>query len=213
MAIEKEAAPKEEKEKQAPARKKGKAADTWKTKRWYKIRAPKNFEEKEIGEAVSSEPKNLMGRTINITLREVTGNMPHQNVHLIFKVYDVKGESADTIAVGHEMDRGYLNRQTRRMHSIVPDVLDVMTKDGYALRIKSLSFAHGLMRAEQRKEVRRITEAVIKETSEKTAYDQLFQDMIYGKVSAEVYKRAKKIYPLTKSEIIKSTLLAAPEKT
>ncbi|MCK4328187.1 MAG: 30S ribosomal protein S3ae [Candidatus Diapherotrites archaeon] len=198
----------------APIKKKKKvrAVDTWKSKRWYTIKAPKIFEEKEIGKAVSSDPKLLTGRSIKVTMRDITGNIPQQNIKLNFKVTDVKGESLETMPVAYEYNRGYISRQTRRMHSIITTIADVATKDGYRLRVKALSFGHGKMKLIQRKEIRRITEEMLKATAAKTTYDRLFLDMLHGKVGSEIYKSAKKIYPITRSEIVKSRILAAPQK-
>ncbi len=194
-------------------KKKTRNVDTWKTKRWYTIKAPKAFEEKELGGAISSDPKLLTGRKIRTTLREITGNIPHQNVTLRFKVTDVKGESLTTVPVGFELNRGYTQRQTRRMHSVLNTITDVTTKDKYKLRIKTLSFGHGKMRVAQEKEVRRLTEEYVKNYSEKTSFEKVFTESIYGKIGSEIFKSVKKIYPLTKTQIIKIKVLSAPEET
>ena len=193
-------------------KKKGKTVDTWKTKRWYTIRAPKLFEEKEVGEAASSDPKLLIGRTVKTTLRAITGNIPHQNVKLVFKVTDVKGESVDTRPVGYELNRGYIQRQIRRMHAVIITLTDAVTKDGYRVRVKTLSFGHGKLRLAQRREVRRITEEYMKKLCTTTSYEKLFKELSYGKVGGEIFKLVRKIYPLSKTEVIKIKLLSTPEK-
>ncbi len=38
--------------------------DTWKTKKWYNVLAPKMFEEVKIGETIVSSPEDLIGRTL-----------------------------------------------------------------------------------------------------------------------------------------------------
>ena len=197
---------------QVKKKKKVRTVDSWKSKRWYTIKAPKMFEEKELGQAVSSDPKLLMGRAVKITMRDLTGNIPHQNVKLGFTVTDVKGESLETTAVSHELNRGYISRQTRRMHSVITAITDVVTKDGYKLRLTALSFGHSKMKLAQRKEIRRLTVEYLIDAASKTTYDKFFGEMLHGKVGSEIYKRAKKIYPLTRSEVVKSRVMAAPEK-
>lgn len=193
-------------------KRKGKTVDTWKTKRWYKIVAPKSFEGKEIGEAVSSDPKLLFGRVIRTTLREITGNIPHQNIQLKFKVVDVKGESLETEAVGFELSRSYVGRQTRRMHTLITAITDVTTKDGYKLRLKAVSFGHGDTRLAQKKEIRRIMGELMGATAAKSTFEKLLQEIIYGKVGTELFKPVKKIYPVSKTEVIKCKLLSSPKK-
>lgn len=196
---------------QVKKKRKGKTVDTWKAKRWYKIKAPKGFEEKEIGGAVSSDPKLLLGRVIKTTLREITGNIPHQNIQLKFKVVDVKGESLETKAVGFELSRSYVGRQTRRMHTLITAISDVSTKDGYRLRVKVVSFGHGNTRLVQKKEIRRIMAELVESIAAKSTFEKFLQDMIYGKVGSELFKPVKKIYPVSKTEVIKCKILSSPK--
>ncbi len=197
---------------QGKKRKKGKAVDSWKAKRWYKVKAPKGFEGKEIGEALSSDPALLIGRIVKTTLREITGNIPHQNIQLKFKITNVKGETAETAPVGFELSRGYVGRQTRRMRTLITAIADATTKDGYKVRLKATSFGHGKTRLMQQKEIRKIMGEMAMSLASKKPFEKLLQDIIYGKVGPEIFKPVKKIYPVSKTEIVKCTVLSAPSK-
>ena len=46
-----------------------------KAKEWYVIVAPKVFGEIEVGETLADDPAKLLGRTVELTLDELTGHM------------------------------------------------------------------------------------------------------------------------------------------
>ncbi|MCD6522933.1 MAG: 30S ribosomal protein S3ae [Candidatus Diapherotrites archaeon] len=191
---------------------KKKTADRWKTKKWYTLLAPKCFEEKEIGQTVASEPKQIVGRIIRTPLNVITGNISQQSMILKFRVVDVKGEYGKTAIAGHEIQRGYMERLVRRMHSIVTAIGPVTTKDGYTLQITSVAIARNKMASTQRKAIRKVMYDYIKTKASKMKLDKFFQEMIFGKVSSEIAKEIKKIYPVSRVEIKKSRIISEPGK-
>ena len=198
--------------------KKKKTVDRWKTKRWYALNAPKCFEEKPIGHTVASDPSQAAGRVVKATLKEITGNMSHQSIGLRFKISDVRGESASTEVLGHEMQRGYIMRQLKRMRSIINAIFTVKTKDGYSVRITAIAFARKKMTVSQESAIRKIIIEGISKQAGKTSFDKLFQEMAFGKISGDLFKDIKKIYPVARIEVTKSRVLsegvpatAAPE--
>ena len=91
-----------------------KVKDKWKSKEWYKLRAPRMFNEAEIGETPSADPAFILGRTVEVTVQELTGDYSKMNIKLKFKVTDVDGYDAKTVFVGHELTSEYVRRLTRR---------------------------------------------------------------------------------------------------
>ena len=91
-------------------KKKKTTANKWKTKKWYTIHAPPLFEEKEIGEAVSSDSQLLIGRIVKATLKDITGSYAQDHIQLNFKINDVKGTKATTRTYGHELQKAYMKR-------------------------------------------------------------------------------------------------------
>ncbi|RLG58159.1 MAG: 30S ribosomal protein S3ae, partial [Candidatus Hydrothermarchaeota archaeon] len=110
--------------------------DTWKTKKWYDIYAPKMFGEIKIGETVASNPENLIGRVIEVTLKDITGEFTKQHIKLKFQIHEVKGDKAYTKLKGHELSREYMRSQIRRKTTRVEGIVDVVTKDGQKLRVR-----------------------------------------------------------------------------
>jgi small subunit ribosomal protein S3Ae len=195
-----------------PAKKqKKKSVDAWKTKKWFIITAPKDFGEKELGQTMAAVPEELIGRTSKNTLRDITGNMSHQNVQLKFKITDVKGQTAVTELIGAEVMRGYMERQARRMRAILPTVFTVATKDEKKLQMTVVPIGRHKLRVAQEKAVRKILVDGVTAAAKQSNYHAFIQDAVTGKLSADLQKDVKKIFPAQRIEIAKATLLTSPE--
>ena len=112
----------------------------WKEKNWYTVYAPALFGNCEIGETLGLGPEDLVGRTMETTLREVTGDFTQQHVKLYFQISDVKGGKAYTRFTGHDLTRDYVRMHVRRGTTRVDIITDVSTADGYRVRVRALAF-------------------------------------------------------------------------
>jgi len=180
--------------------------DTWKTKKWYAIVAPQSFEEKVIGEALANDPKTLIGRKVITTLGEITEKRAQQYVGLLFKVSDVRGDKAYTTILGHELQRGYVGRQTRRMKSVIRIFFTAKTKDGMDVEVQALCLAKTGMNRNQATAVRQKVIDVVSNKAKEEAFDKFFGEMASGKLSEDVYAEVRKVFPVTKAELTKSRL-------
>mgnify|MGYP000610232714 CR=1 FL=1 len=188
------------------ARKK-KKIDTWKTKKWYTIVAPPSFNEKELGETPASNPERLIGRSINVTLAELTEKRAQQYVGLKFKITEVKGEKALTSIQGHELQRGYVGRQTRRMKTLITVIFKIVTKDGKKLQVQVIAFGKERSDKAQEKNIRKMIIEAVEKKAKKTTFEKLFQEIVFGKLSAELFAEVKKVFPLTRVEVTKTKVL------
>lgn len=193
------------------ARKRKKKVDTWKTKKWHTLLAPSCFDEKELGETLTSEKGSLVGRTIKISLGEITEKRSQQHIGLIFKVYKVEGEKAYTEIKGHEIQRGYIGRLSKRMKSVVRAIFDVKTKDGKILQVQTLCLARVGMNKNQEKAVRKEMEDIVKNKANKSTLDKFFQEIVFGKLSSEIFSRVKKIFPVMRVEVTKTKVKSEKE--
>jgi small subunit ribosomal protein S3Ae len=189
------------------AAKKKKGPEAWKAKKWYAIVAPKAFEEKQIGETVSAEPGLLADRVVSTTLRELTGNISQQHVQLHFRVKNVAGDRAETEIDGHEIHYGYLMRQLKRMHSVVKLVAPVTTQDGVRMMLTVISYGRTKMTLDQKTQIRKITAKYLESKAAATPLDRFYQELVFGKASSDIFKEVKRIYPVTKAEIVKSRVM------
>jgi small subunit ribosomal protein S3Ae len=114
-----------------------KQRDKWKMKRWYTIRAPRNpWEFKKIGETIGESDEHIMGRVYEMTQQEFNGDFTKMHVILRFRVTECVGQDALTTFIGHHHQTDHIRRQIRRYRGKVDDVVDVVSTDGYLIRLK-----------------------------------------------------------------------------
>jgi len=193
-------------EKKKPV-KKAKSVDKWKKKLWYTIVAPPEFDRKIIGETVAEKPKNIIGRTIFVDLGQLSGQRQKRHISVLFKVEKVEGNNASTIALGHEIGHGFLNRLVRRRMSKVETTQAIKTSDEKTVKVKSLALSVRKLSRKQEAAVRKKMVEIIEKGSEKKPFSQLSQEMIFGVTASKLFKQLSKIAPLKRVEITKSRVL------
>ena len=181
--------------------------DTWKEKDWYTIKTPVAFEDKEIGETPARDPDYLIGRGVEVTMRDLTGDFSKQYIKLRFEIDNVAGEVANTKFTGHKTTTDYIRSMIRRGTSRIDASAIVKTKDDRKIKLHVLAVTTRRAKSSQQKYMREvITELLMENAAEKT-FEELVMSSVNGKLASEVYHRAKKIYPLKRVEIIKSKVL------
>jgi len=185
-------------------------AEGWKAKQWYNLVAPEMFGKASIGETVADVPEKLMGRVIEVTLGELTNDLSKQNIKLVLKVDSVGGDSAYTKFTGHQLTQDYLRSLVKRQTSSIETNVSVRTKDDYTIRVKPSCFTIKRARANQIKEIRSIMNSVIAARAKELDMAQFVQEVVTGKLSANIYHDVKPIYPLRRVEIRKTEIEAEP---
>ncbi|MHC1631400.1 MAG: 30S ribosomal protein S3ae [Methanotrichaceae archaeon] len=181
-----------------------------KVKQWYKVVGPDMFGKSPVGETLAGDPSLLMGRVIETTLGELTNNFSKQNIKLKFKVDQVAGDSAYTKFVGHELTTDYVRSLVKRRTSRIDTIIDVTTGDGYKVRVKPSCFTVKRARTNQVKSIRSIATETTKEIAKDLDLNQFIQEVVLGRLSRDIYKNAKAIYPLRRVEIRKTEILVEP---
>lgn len=194
--------------------KKGKAAarkvrDKWKAKEWYKIYAPRMFNQVELGETPSSEPSYVMGRQAEVTVHELTGDFSKMHIKIRFRVEDVKGLEAHTVFTGHELTSDYVRRLTRRKRTKTDHVVDVRTKDGYLIRLKPMSITEQRIQASQETAIRGLMDNYLKSAVADMTASELVKSIISGDLTKDLSQACKVIIPIKRIEIRKSEVLEA----
>jgi small subunit ribosomal protein S3Ae len=192
------------------ARKAAKKVDAFRAKNWYQVLAPAEFNRANIGETLADEPEKMIGRIMESTLGDITGDWAKQNTKMIFKIEEIGGNSAYTTFIGHEMTKDYMRSLVKRRTSKIDANLVVTTKDGYKLRLKPLVFTVKRARTSQIESIRKIMLDIVIKRSKELTFNELVSEVVNGKVSAEVYKATKNIYPLRRVEIGKSEVVFRP---
>lgn len=186
--------------------------DRWKLKSWYEIITPEVFNNVSVGHTPADEPWKLMGRVIDTTLYDITGDFTYVHVHVYLQVngVDEKNLKVYTMFKGHELARDYIRSLTRRKSSKIEGIFDVWTKDGYGLRLTIDTFTAYRCKTSQKKTIRKIQKEVVEEMVPNMTLNELINAMLFGDLAEEISQRARKIYPIRRTEIYKSKLLYIP---
>uniref|UniRef100_A0A7J3ZJL6 Small ribosomal subunit protein eS1 n=1 Tax=Fervidicoccus fontis TaxID=683846 RepID=A0A7J3ZJL6_9CREN len=186
------------------------ARERKKVKKWYLIVAPSLFGGVPIGSTPADDPEKLIGRVLETTLYDITGDYTQVHVKLRFQIIEITDDTAKTRFGGHELARDYIKALTRRKTSKIQGIFNVTTKDGYGLRITALAFTAYRCKTSQKKAIRRIMGEKIEKAAREQVLDEFVQSMLFESLATEIFEEAKKIYPLRKVEIYKSKLLIIP---
>jgi len=179
-------------------------------KKWYEILAPAIFGNVVIGTTPADDPVKLIGRVIETTLYDLTGDISQVHVKLYFQVVEVKEDKGITRFKGHELARDYIRSLVRRKSSKITGIFDVTTKDNYVLRLTVIALTTYRCKSSQKRAIRRIMRDYLMERIPQLSFDELVNDVVMGKISQDIFERAKKIYPLRRVEVYKSKLLYIP---
>jgi len=188
----------------------GRVRDKWRSKRWYTVVAPEYFGGVEIGSVISDDPQKLVGRVVESTLYDITEDFAHQYLKMYFQITSIEGRRALTMFKGHEYSRDYLRSLVRRRTTRIDCITNVVTKDGYKLRVSAVAFTLTRIKTSQEKEIRAIMRRIIEEKAASLSFNEFVQEVVLGKIASDIYNEAKKIVPLRHVGIRKSKLLSKP---
>jgi small subunit ribosomal protein S3Ae len=179
-------------------------------KRWYDLIAPEQFDRTELGSTFADEPDKIRGRTVEVTLGDITGDQGENNTKLTFKVTDVSSDAAYTEFIKHELARDYVRSLVRRGASKVDVAVTVLTTDDYRVQLQPVAFTTKKADRNQEKAIRRVMIDLVEEAAAERTFDELVDSVIEGRLSSAIYGEAKTIYPLRRVEVRKLTLEARP---
>ena len=184
--------------------------DKWRGKAWYMVVAPPFFGNVELGAVPAEEQERLIGRVVEATLYDITGDFSHQYLKMFFQINEIDGKTAHTLFKGHEYSRDYLRSLVRRRTTKVDGLFNLTTKDGYKLRVAVSALTLSRIKTSQEKIIRNMMVKIISEKAAALTVDQFVQEMVLGKIASDVYNEAKKVAPLRHVGIRKSKLVAQP---
>lgn len=184
--------------------------DKWRSKHWYKVRAPGFFQHAEVGETMASEPEQVIGRTLETTLQEISGgaDIGKAHVKLRFQIERITGEGvAETRFVGHDLTTDYVRRLARRKRSKIDLSFSVTTKDGVEMIVKPVAVGEQRLQTRLRAALRLRMRTVLTEEAAKRTSAEFLRELLQGELSKALAHGVKDLYPLKKIEIRRSEIL------
>ncbi|HJM44829.1 MAG TPA: SAP domain-containing protein [Candidatus Poseidoniaceae archaeon] len=185
-----------------------KQRDKWKSKRFYSIRAPRNpWQYKKIGETIGENDEFVEGRIFQTTQQEFDGDFTKMHVKLNFRIVEIINQDAITEFVGHEHQNDHIRRQIRRYRGKVDAVVDVVTNDGYLVRLKPLIVTEGRATSSMKKVMRRKVTEIITTFGSSCTYPALQKAILGSEIETSMNDALKPITKIRSAVIAKSQLL------
>jgi len=184
--------------------------DKWRSKSWYNVVAPSFFGNIDLGAVPAETADQLIGRVVEATLYDITGDFSHHYLKMFFQISVMDGKTAKTLFKGHEYSRDYLRSLVRRRTTKVDGLFNLTTKDSFKLRIAVSALTLSRIKTSQEKIIRNIMIKIIKEKAAALTMDQFVQEMVLGKIASDIYNESKQVAPLRHVGIRKSKLIGAP---
>ena len=182
--------------------------DKWKSKRWYSIRAPRNpWSFKVIGETMAEEEEMLVGRHYEILQYELDGDFSKMNVKVKFRITEVIGSDALTEYIGHELLKDHIRRQVRRERGKIDDTIDLVTKDGYYIRVKPMMISRNRIKASQKQEMRTQARDLIIKFGATTTWIDMQKATLDGTLETQIREAVSKIQPVRDVMIRRTQLI------
>ena len=181
-------------------------------KQWYEILAPKMFGAPAIAETLAADPKQLIGRTLYVSLPEISEDFAKFYVKLKVQIESVEGTKANTKLMGHDVMRERIYRMVQRYIRRVDCIQDVTTKDGVKLRIKTLLILIKRVGTSRKDAVRKMCKEFVAEVAKETDCEDLMFMIIKGELQQMVRRACSKAYPIGNIEIRKTEVLSGTIK-
>ncbi len=197
-----------EKKSRAAARK---IKDKWKAKVWYNLLAPEMFNKQPLGETPADTPDKIVGRVTEVTVQDLTGDFSKMHIKLLFRVNQIQGQDALTQFIGHDMTSDYIRRLTRRKRTRTDLTVDVVTKDGWRLRVKPMAITDRRIQSSKQRVIRAIMAKVVADVASKQSVGEFVKGVISGDLAKTIALGCKPIHPVSRVEVRKSEVWAMGE--
>ena len=186
-----------------------KVKDKWRAKEWYNVFAPEMFSKMQLGETPADNPDGVMGRVTEATVQDLTGDFSKMHIKIKFRVTNVSGLDAHTIFAGHDLTSDYVRRLTRRKRTKTDAVVDVTTKDAWAIRVKPMAVSEQRIQASQETAIRFIMKEETRKAASEATIGEFVRMLIMGELSKRISDASKIIVPIKRIEIRRSEVTRA----
>lgn len=184
---------------------------TVKKKKWVQIIAPKVFNEQVLGESYVSSVDNLVGRSLSVSLMQLTGEPQKQSVHVHFRITGAKEGKASAEVTAFKMLPSAAKKLVRRKRTKLADSFIVETKDKKLVRIKPLATTRGRVTSSLESALRKIMRSYIALAVSKLDAEGFVRLVVQKKFQSGMAKQMKKIHPMGPC-VVRQFEFVAPEK-
>ena len=142
-------------------------------KRWYKIIAPKLFNNEEIGETTTYEAKSLIGKSINVNFSVLTNDMKRQNQEVHLVIENVEGDKAQTNILGARILPNTIKRIVRKGKTRLDQTIRGVTKDDKIVTVKMFMLTRNIVKGSISRNINHETKRFIVKKVSLMTFDEL----------------------------------------
>ncbi|MCX8190321.1 MAG: hypothetical protein N3F05_03805 [Candidatus Diapherotrites archaeon] len=188
------------------------SSDKWKKKKWYKIKAPKEFKEIIIGETPAEKEQQLIGRTVELPISEIAAQKKQAPMLIKLRIDAVNAGNAETKLIGCRFDSGYLRRIVRRRKSKVDTILYVETADNKKMKLTTTAICASKTNKKKETEIRKLVAKEMAEEAKKETFENFMLNVVSGALAQKIFNSVKTIAQLQRVEVIKAHLIEGKNK-
>lgn len=186
-------------------------AKRWKGKDWFTILAPEYFGENVIAETPATDPKTIIGRTVDVNVSDLIGQKGKDYQKIRFRADRVDGKKVHTKFGGYFCIREYISRVVRKRLQKIEIIGNVKTKDEWTLQVSSVAIMNRNIESNVQKKIRVWMSDQISQVASRSEIDEFVKFIIAGTVQHKMKKQGSKIYPVRFFEVSKIEVVKSPE--
>ena len=138
---------------------------------------------------------------------ELDGDFSKMHVKVQFRISGVVGTDALTEYIGHELLKDHIRRQIRRDRGKIDDTVDVVTEDGFYVRIKPLMISRHRIKGSQKQQMRTLARDIIMKAGATSTWVDFQKASLDGTLEAQIREAASKIQPIRDVMIRRTQLM------
>ena len=165
-------------------------------KKWYKIVAPKVFNNTLVGETYVSSVEQVVGKIMKVNLMELTRDHKKQKQNIKLEVTEVISDVGQTKPVYYEIMPSAVKRMIRRGKSKIDTSIICTSKTNEAIRIKPIIITNYNATKNVQTDLRKAAESTITDYIADSNFDRVFSDVINFRLQRILREKLKKIFPV-----------------
>lgn len=171
-----------------------------KKKAWFRIVAPQLFGQQEIGETYVETSESVVGRKVEVNLRELTNNIKDQSAYVVFRIAKAEGTLLRTVPIGYFLTPSHIKRLVRKNATRLDDFFLLTTKAGEKIVVKTIMITRSKVQRSVQKALRSMFKSLLQEELRKIDFGGFLSLLMGGKVRKALFA-LNKITPLREAAI------------
>nr|AOZ55984.1 ribosomal protein S3AE [uncultured korarchaeote] len=175
-------------------------------KHWVPVIALDLFRGEKIGAVLMGKPESVIGRVLEVTLRDLTGSFEHEKYKLYYRVTEVE----DGIVYGRfckaAISRDFRASMIRRRSSLVELYVDSKTSDEIPVRHFHTIVTRYRIRTSMKRAIRKLVSEKLLEIIPTLTLDEYVKSVLFGspiKLNEELAQASRKICPIKNVDLRK----------